>query len=97
MGLHRRAGDRVMPRQCRLHPLGFLLPQAGAALDVGEQNGRDRGWLVHARARCVGLRETATLRQRASAGQRPRGELAIACPLRQRFRCHQRDRIDVPG
>src|SRR6267378_4291463 len=36
---HGRAGYRVVPRQRRSHPLGFRLPQPGAALDVGEEVG----------------------------------------------------------
>ena len=37
-----RPRDRVVARQCRLHLLGLPLPQPGAALDVGKQNGSAR-------------------------------------------------------
>ena len=40
--------DRVVACQRQAHALGFLLPQAGAALDVGEQIGCDCGRYLHA-------------------------------------------------
>jgi hypothetical protein len=46
--LHCATGDRVMARQRRPHPFGPLVPQPRAALDIGEQEYRDRGLIVHA-------------------------------------------------
>jgi hypothetical protein len=45
---HGRAYNRVMVRQRGTHPLGFLLPKPGAALDVREKKCRDgrRAWRV---------------------------------------------------
>src|SRR6185503_6007334 len=37
-----RARDRVVPRERLAHALRLLLPQAGAALDVREEEGGDR-------------------------------------------------------
>jgi hypothetical protein len=37
-----------MTRERRAHSLRLLLPQAGAALDVGEQKGGDGGLFLHA-------------------------------------------------
>jgi hypothetical protein len=39
--------QRVVPGERRLHPPRLALPQLSAALDVGEQEGRDRGVIVH--------------------------------------------------
>ena len=39
VALHRSFDDRVVSRECPAHLLGLLLPQARAALDVGEQYG----------------------------------------------------------
>src|SRR6185436_20003767 len=41
-------GQRVVPRERRLHACRFTLPQLSAPLDVGEEEGRDRGVIVHA-------------------------------------------------
>ena len=46
--LHRSARDCVMSRQCLAHPLGFVLPEPGAAFDVGEEKRRERTGIVHA-------------------------------------------------
>src|SRR5437899_3294509 len=50
MFLHRCPANRVMTCQRRPHPLGLLLPQTGAALDVGEQERRNAGRRLHASA-----------------------------------------------
>ena len=42
------ACDRIVPGQGRTHPRRVLLPQAGAALDVGEEKGGNRGAGLHA-------------------------------------------------
>src|SRR4030095_7170959 len=46
--LHCAAGDRVMARQRRSHPFRLFVPQPRAALDIGEQEYRDSGLIVHA-------------------------------------------------
>jgi hypothetical protein len=38
MRFHCCAHERVVPRECGRHPLGMLLPQLRAALDVGKKN-----------------------------------------------------------
>ncbi len=43
---HRLARERVVARHRRAHPIGLLLPEAGAALDVGEKERRGAGRLV---------------------------------------------------
>ena len=37
------AHDRVVARECKLHPIVLAIPQSRAALDVGEQECRDAG------------------------------------------------------
>ena len=46
--LHRGARQRVMPRERGFHARRLALPQLRAALDIGEEEGRDRGMIVHA-------------------------------------------------
>jgi hypothetical protein len=41
--LHRGAHDRIVARKRDLHALVLTIPQARAALDVGEQECRDAG------------------------------------------------------
>ena len=48
--LDRAARERVVRGQRLRHPSAVLLPQRGAALDVGKKKGRDCGWVVHAKA-----------------------------------------------
>ena len=48
MRLDRGTGQRVVARERRLHARRLALPQLSAALDVGEEEGRDRGVIVHA-------------------------------------------------
>ena len=49
VALDRPAREGVVPGQRVGHPAGFLLPEAAAALDIGEEKGGD-GRRVHARA-----------------------------------------------
>jgi hypothetical protein len=44
IAFHRLSSNRVVARQGRPHSLGFLLPEAGASFDVGEEEGCDAGW-----------------------------------------------------
>ncbi len=37
MTFYRCFGDGIVARHYRPHPLGFLLPQPGAAFDIGEE------------------------------------------------------------
>ena len=47
VALHCGFRDRVVARQGRTHPFGLLLPQPGAALDIGEQEGDDARRCLH--------------------------------------------------
>jgi hypothetical protein len=47
--LNRRSRQRIMPGECRRHPLPVLLPQLRARIDVGEKDSRDRRRVVHAK------------------------------------------------
>jgi hypothetical protein len=46
--LNRRASDRIVACQRMPHPLGFLLPESGAALDVGKEKSAKRAGIGHA-------------------------------------------------
>jgi hypothetical protein len=50
------ARERIMAGERVAHALGLLVPQPGAALDVGEQERRDRGLLLHQSPRIWPLR-----------------------------------------
>ena len=72
MRLDGRAGKRVVPRERAFHSRRLALPQLSAALDIGEEEGRDRGLIVHARKS----------RKAASAGRLlyGSGQLAASAP-----------------
>ena len=46
--LDRSPRERVVTLQCRLHTLGTLFPQPGAAFDISEQNSDDVGLVTRA-------------------------------------------------
>src|SRR5208282_1202732 len=52
MRLHRRPSEMVVARQRPPHPLGLLLPQPAAALDVGEEKRGDVGSGLHPKPLC---------------------------------------------
>jgi hypothetical protein len=48
VSFHRLPRQGIVFRQGERHPLPLLLPQAGAALDIGEKKGGDPGCRLHA-------------------------------------------------
>jgi hypothetical protein len=48
VSLDRRPRERIVPREGLFHARRLALPKLGAALDVGEEEGRDRGLILHA-------------------------------------------------
>ena len=78
------AGQLIMAGQRQPHSLGFALPQPGAALDVGEEKGRDGGFGVHALALrwhgATTLRECRTFQQ-ITGGSRRAGSHDFFGPL----------------